>query len=164
MRTEELGREVRRMRMARGLTQAALAGAAGISRTTLNQFENGVVPDLGIRKVQAILSRLGMSLGVTSASRERTDFVRVAAATASVSFKSELTEDELIRALLTGKIPAGRRSHLRVLLEESTPAVVRGLIQQIGPWAKPGKVERHLAKIADTLGIAENQRKWLPLP
>jgi transcriptional regulator with XRE-family HTH domain len=160
MRTEELGHEVRRLRAARGLTQAALARAAGISRTTLNQFENGVVPDLGIRKVQAILDRLGLALAVESAAREGTDFVRVATATASVSFKTALTDGELIRALLTGKIPAGRRPHLRVLLEESTPAVMRGLIQQVGPWSKPGKVERHVERIADALGIPEKQRKW----
>jgi transcriptional regulator with XRE-family HTH domain len=161
MRTEELGREVRRLRVARGLTQAALARAAGISRTTLNQLENGIIPDLGIRKVQAILEPLGLALAVESAARERTDFVRVATTTANVSFEAALTEDELIHALLTGKIPAGRRPHLRALFEEATPEVMRGLIEQTGPWSKPGKVARHVERIADALEIAENQRKWL---
>ena len=60
MKLEEIGHEIRRARLARGLTQAQLASAAKLTRTTLNQFENGVIKDLGIRKVEALLDQLSV--------------------------------------------------------------------------------------------------------
>ena len=76
MRFQELGYEIRQGRLARGMTQAALAEAAGISRTTLNQLENGLSPDLGVRKVQAILDKLGLELAIQPAKpKVRPDFV-----------------------------------------------------------------------------------------
>ncbi|MGH9927712.1 MAG: helix-turn-helix transcriptional regulator, partial [Pyrinomonadaceae bacterium] len=48
MRLEQIGSEIKRFRQARRLTQAQLATGAGITRTTLNQLENGAVGDLGV--------------------------------------------------------------------------------------------------------------------
>src|SRR5688572_3051434 len=122
MRLQELGHRLRRARQARGLTQAQLAAAAGVTRATVNRLENGDVPDLGINKVQALLERLGLTLAVQEASRvHQPDFLRMACVTASVSFKEPLTERELVRALLTGKVPPRRHPHFRVLLEEAAP-------------------------------------------
>jgi len=147
MRLQELGYEIRRARIARGMTQARLAAEAGLTRTTLNQLENGLFPDLGVKKVQAILGRLGLALAVQQAA-VRQDFIRMASTTASVSYRSSLTEDELIHALLTGKVPPGKRPHFRTLLDEATPALLKGLISEAGQWTKPGRVERNLAKIS----------------
>lgn len=153
----EIGREIRRSRTARGLTQAQLARSAGLTRTTLNQLENGLVTDLGIRKVQAILDELGLILTVERAAEaKRSDFLRVASTAASVSFKTPLTERELLHALLTGKVPANRRAHVRALLEEAPRPVLDGLIQQVTRWTKPGKVEKNLSKIAASLGLPES--------
>ena len=63
--------EIKRFRLARGLTQAQLAAAAHLSRTTLNQLENGLVKDLGIRKVQAVLEQLGLVLATQSLPKPR---------------------------------------------------------------------------------------------
>ena len=153
MRLQELGYEIRRARLASGLTQAQLASAAGLTRTTLNQLENGVFPDLGVRKVQAILEKLGLALSIQPAGkRHRPDFIRMACTTANVSYKSALTEDELIQALLTGKIPPRRRPHLRTLLDEATPAQLVGLVSEVSQWAKPGRVEKNISKIAAEIG------------
>ena len=152
----EIGSQIRRFRRARGLTQAQLAAAAHVTRTTLNQLENGLLEDLGIRKVQAILEHVGLVLGVTDAALEprSSDFLRLASVSASVSFKDALTEKELLRALLTGKVPANRRPHLRHLLEEAPRPLMEGLVRQVTAWARPGKVESNLEKIAADLGIA----------
>jgi len=50
MKLEEIGHEIRRSRLSRGLTQAQLAVAAHITRTTLNQLENGVIKDLAFER------------------------------------------------------------------------------------------------------------------
>jgi len=162
MRLQEIGYQIRQARVARGLTQAQLASAAGISRVTLNQLESGVFPDLGVRKLQAVLDQVGLRLSIQPARNARTsDFISIASTSASVSFKEPLREDELIRALLTGKVPPGKRPHFRSLLEESKPSLVRGLLDEVSRWTKPGRVERNLAKIARTVGVTDRIDEWL---
>ena len=62
MNLPEIGHEIRRLRLSRGLAQAQLAAAAKITRTTLNQLENGVIKDLGIRKIEALFDQLGLDI------------------------------------------------------------------------------------------------------
>jgi transcriptional regulator with XRE-family HTH domain len=162
LRLQELGYEIRRARLARGLTQAQLAAAAGLSRTTLNQLENGVFPDLGVKKLRAILNHVGLVLTVQQAPKiPRPDFIRMACTTASVSYKNALTEDELIRALLDGKIPAGRKPHLRTLFDEATPSLLKGLVTEASRWTKPGRVEKNLVRIARDIGSTGRITEWL---
>jgi len=162
VRLQELGYAIRQARLERGLTQARLANAAGLSRTTLNQLENGLFPDLGVRKVLAILEKLRLDLAVQPVPEtRRPDFIRMACTTANVSYKIALTEDELIRALLTGKTPAGKRPHLRALLDEAAPELLRGLVGEAGKWTKPSRVEKNLGKIAHDVGAARRMATWL---
>lgn len=162
MRLQEIGYEIRRARIGRGLTQAALAKTSGLSRVTLNQLETGVFPDLGAKKLQGILEELGLTLAIQPAKRaRRSDYVRVAATTASVSFKQPLDEDELILALLTGKVPPGKRPHFRLLFDEATPSLMRGLIAEVSRWSKPGRVEKNLVKLAHDIGTTERIEEWL---
>jgi transcriptional regulator with XRE-family HTH domain len=160
MRLQALGYEIRRARTARGITQARLATQAGLSRTTLNQLENGLFPDLGVRKVQAILDCLDLELSIQQAA-DRSDPIRMAATTASVSYKSPLTEDELIHALINGRIPQGKRPHFRTLLDEGSPTLLKGLVKEAGQWTKPGRVEKNLAKIAREVGSTKRMEDWL---
>lgn len=160
MRLQALGHEIRRARIARGLTQARLAAEAGLSRTTLNRLENGLFPDLGVRKVQAILDRLGLALSIQPAV-DRSDPIRMAATTASVSFRTALTEDELVHALINGKIPPGKRPHFRTLLDEGTPTLLKGLVREAGQWTKPGRVEKNLRRIAREVGSTKRTEDWL---
>src|ERR1700730_8481955 len=162
MNMEQIGHEIRRTRLGRGLTQAELASAAHITRTTLNQLENGVIKDLGIRKVQAVLNQLGLALLIDRTPQPKPpDFLRLASTAASVSFKTTLSERELLRALLTGKVPRDRHPHLRTLLEESPRTLMKGLIQQVRLWTDPGKLERNLAKIAAAVGLPESPNRWM---
>jgi len=137
------------------MTQARLARASGISRVTLNQLENGLFPDLGVRKVQALLRNLGLELAIAeSAARQNPDFVGMASTSASVSFRKALSDEELIRILLTGKVPPDKRPHMRALLDEASPKLLQGLLEEVGRWTKPGRVEKNMATIARTLGTA----------
>lgn len=162
MRLQELGYEIRKARAARGLTQAQLAQAAGLSRTTLNQLENGLFPDLGVKKVQSILDRLGLDLAVEPAQKSRRpDFIQMACTTASVSFRESMAPDELVHALLSGKVPRNRRPHLRALLEEAPRPLLEALLEEVGRWARPGKVAGNIQKIAAELGVLQRTGTWL---
>ena len=154
MRLQELGFEIRKKRLALGLTQAQLADAAGVSRTTLNQFESGIFPDLGVRKVLSLLDQLGMTLAVQPVRKGRPEFIQMACTTANVSFRTTLTEDELIHALLTGKVPARKKAHLRTLLDDAPIALLNGLAKEVGRWSKPGRVDMNLARIAEQVGAS----------
>jgi len=160
MRLQPLGYEIRRARTALGITQARLAAQARLSRTTLNQLENGLFPDLGVKKVQAILDRLGLALSIQPAT-DRADPIRMAATTASVSYKSPLTEEELIHALIKGRIPQGKRPHFRTLLDEGSPTLLKGLVKEAGQWTKPGRVEKNIAKISREVGSTKRMEDWL---
>lgn len=162
MRLQDIGYQIRQARIARELTQAQLAHAAKVSRTTLNQLENGLFPDLGIKKLWAILDQVGLALAIQSAEKTaEPDFVRMACTTANVSYRDTLSEDELIRALLTGKIPAGRRPHFRTLLDEATPTLLQGLAKEVGRWTKPGRLEKNLDMIAREINSKREIGEWL---
>ncbi len=162
MHLPEIGYTIRRARLAQGMTQAKLAETAGLSRVTLNRLERGSFPDLGIRKLQSLLESVGLTLAIQSAPRTRPpDFIRLASTTASVSFKEPLTEAELILALLSGKVPRSKRPHFRLLFEEASPALQRGLLREVSRWTKPGQVEKSLATIARDVGATERVREWL---
>lgn len=163
MLIQELGAAIRRARNARGLTQQQLAAAAGLSRNTLNRLENGLFPDLGVKKAQAILEELGLELTLKPAKREagKPDFVGMACASASVSFKKSLTRDELVHALLSGNVTPGKKAHFIVLLEECPASLLNGLIEQAGAWVTPEKIRKNLRKIAKQVGIGEGDAGWL---
>jgi transcriptional regulator with XRE-family HTH domain len=166
MLIQELGRAVRNGRNARGLTQAQLAAEAGLSLNTVNRLENGLFPDLGVKKAGAILEKLGMELIVkpVEPKKQKPDFVSMACTSAGVSFKKQLTPDELVHALLSGKVPAGKEAHFITLLDEAPDVLLSGLIEQVGSWVKPGKVEKNLQKIAKQVGLSKEPAPWPKTP
>lgn len=60
----QTGLVIRDARKQAGLTQAELARRLGMSRATVSQLENGVIADLGIRKLAKIGDRLGLEIVV----------------------------------------------------------------------------------------------------
>jgi transcriptional regulator with XRE-family HTH domain len=158
MRLQQIGNIIRRARLASQTTQAQLAERSGLSRTTINQLERGVVPDLGIRKAQAVLAELGLALHVRPAPR-RPNYVRMALGSANSSYREKMSESELMRALTTGRIPRGRRPHLRTLFEEAPAAVLRGLVDE--PGRHGAQARRSALVIAKALGTLDRVRAVL---
>jgi HTH-type transcriptional regulator/antitoxin HipB len=64
MNFAETGLTVRNARKQAGLTQAELARRLRMSRATISQLENGVIGDLGIRKLALIADRLGLEVTI----------------------------------------------------------------------------------------------------
>lgn len=149
-----LGPVIRQARRARALTQAQLARQAGVARTTLNQLENGVFPDIGVKKLMAILESVGQRLAVVPAARERreTDYLRMACALAGTRIREPLRPDDLALILLTGKVPPHRRAHLRVIFKALPAPALEGIVAQVGAWSSPGKVLANAERIARGLG------------
>jgi HTH-type transcriptional regulator / antitoxin HipB len=63
----EIGEQIRRERKRRKLSQADLAGLLGMSRATISQIENGIVQEVGVRKLIRILEVLDLELRVRPA-------------------------------------------------------------------------------------------------
>jgi|KBSMisStandDraft_5_1062788.scaffolds.fasta_scaffold04043_13 transcriptional regulator with XRE-family HTH domain len=150
----ELGARIRQARKSRGLTQAVLAGRAGVTRETLNQLERGVAKDLGVAKVLRLLRAVDLDLLVLeAATRPMTNYVRLAATAGSTGFREPLAEEEVVHALLTAKAPARKRPHLRRLLEDSSPALIQGLVSQVSQWGTPAELQQNLTALARTLDV-----------
>lgn len=162
MKPQDLGQAIRSARKAGNLTQAELARTAGLSRETLNLLESGLVRDLGIRKVFAVLEALGLDLAIETVGRpRRPDYLRMACTTASVSFKNSLTENELVHAIVTGKVPQGKAAHLRALFDEAPISLLTGLVEEAGKWTKPGKLAKNLEKLVHDSGASRKAETWL---
>lgn len=72
MEMDELGQAVKNQRKALGLSQEAVASVNGMSRVTLSNFENGKLPELGVRKLMAVCSTLGLELVLKEATSRPT--------------------------------------------------------------------------------------------
>ncbi len=68
----ELGNLIKKLRKEAGLSQAQLAQRHGMSRATISGIENNTIPEVGIRKVAAILEGLGYELTATPKRRRKT--------------------------------------------------------------------------------------------
>ena len=90
----------------------------------------------------------------------RRDFIAMACTTASVSFREVLTPDELVYALLSGKVARNRRPHIRTLFDEAPVGLLQGLAEDAARWTKPGKLETNLRKLAIDLGAKHGVERW----
>ena len=160
MRIQDIGAAIRKARLDRGWTQARLAREAGLSRETLNLLENGLAKDLGVRKVLALFARLGLDVAVQPRPGGP-DYVRMASTAASVSYRSVLQEEELIRSLLTGKVPRGKEAHIRTLLDEAPSALLDGLAAEAARWSTRARLERNLLRLAEATGASRKVSEWL---
>lgn len=62
-----IGQEIHEARKKCKLSQAQLAKALGMSRTTIGQIEKGTVQEIGIRKLIRVLEYLGLELRIRQA-------------------------------------------------------------------------------------------------
>lgn len=59
-----VAQKVSTARAEKGWTQAELAALAGVHRVTICNLESGKIKELGLSKVQAILSQLSLTLEI----------------------------------------------------------------------------------------------------
>lgn len=158
---QEIGAPLKEARKSRGLTQQALAELAGLSRTTVNQLENGVFPDLGAKKLLTLLSAVGLELALAPKPKhsDHKDYLKLACTSANVSFKEFLTPDELVGALLSGMVPKARRPQLRAVFDEVPASVFDGMLAQVGAWATPERVQQNVGKLAGQIGSRRRAHK-----
>lgn len=69
---DDLGLLIKNLRKAAGLSQSQLAQRHGMSRATISGIENNTIPEVGIRKVSAILEGLGCELSAIPKRRRMT--------------------------------------------------------------------------------------------
>lgn len=153
MRLSEIGQQIREQRQSLGLTQDQLAKLSELSRTTINQMENGTLVDLGYAKLSNLLSVIGLDLQAQPATG-LSHALEVAARTASTSYKNTLAPEKLAEMLASGDAPDEYRPHLMTLLDETPLPVVIKAIQetaQRSPATTPRKMMQHMAKWADEL-------------
>jgi y4mF family transcriptional regulator len=163
----QLGAAVRLARERLGLTQAALAKRAAVGLKFLYELESGK-DTLRADKVLDVLAVLGLDLvvsprGMAPEAREDRaqyrietppqDYIGMACTTAGVSLRKALAPHELVQALLEGRPTPGKHAHFVVLLEEAPPALLQGLVAQVGAWGRPGQVARNIRKIASAVGV-----------
>lgn len=128
----ELGQRIRSRRLERKISQQQLAAMVGLSRESISRLESGTLNDLGIKKVIAIADALGMQLAIEPGERRaRPDFIARAVSAANLSLREHLYADELVQALLTGRVPPGRDAHLQAVFEELSPSNLEGLVEQV---------------------------------
>lgn len=134
----ELGTAVRARRSDMGLSQATLAHLAGLSRTTVNSLEKGSIKDLSLNRASKLLDVLGLSLSVPQVhprpARSRhthSSGLDVAARTANVSYKSQVTSDELRDVLVNAEVPPRIFANVRALLEDAPVATLARAVEQL---------------------------------
>lgn len=125
MDIHSIGKQVRQMRLALGISQVTLARLAGLTRVTIGNLEAGKLRDLGFQKVLRICELLGLNLS-TSTPAGTHDWLRIAAQTASTSYGTVMTAAELQAILITGIVPDRLAAHMATLLQEAPPSVVLG--------------------------------------
>jgi transcriptional regulator with XRE-family HTH domain len=67
-----IGEQIREARKKRHVSQAEVARALGMSRTTIGQIENGTVQEIGVRKLIRVLEYFNLEIGVRSAGKPPT--------------------------------------------------------------------------------------------
>ena len=153
-----IGSSVAHRRAELGLSQAALAGLAGLSRATVNALERGTVVDLSVGRLGRLMQALGTPLQLVSRaapSGPKADRValQTAAQTASVSYRKTLSSTALADALANGDILAGHVAHISTLLDEAPMPVVVAAAEAAARRAgvPPARVWKHIGAWAREL-------------
>ncbi|PHV22779.1 transcriptional regulator [Janthinobacterium sp. BJB446] len=163
MNIYEVGKAVRIRRLAVGLTQQRLGRLAGLSRQTVQQLEAGTIRDLSFGRVVNLLGVLGLNFAPPSIkSREKKCGLWMAAKNASVSYRGELTTEQLQQALATGQAPTNHISYLQHFLDETPLQVVVMAVEETAylEAVSPERIWVCVAQLARQLGSVRSEL-WL---
>ena len=140
---------VRTRRLALGLSQAQMANLTGLSRTTINLFENNALNDLGMAKGLHLMAVLGIELQASPLGRPKNALV-MASRSSSVSYKEPMSAKELFDALASGAIPPNKRAHVATLIDELPVGMIVSAVEEVAIQANvsPKKIWRHITQWA----------------
>jgi transcriptional regulator with XRE-family HTH domain len=132
----ELGQAVRVRRSDMGLTQQNVAKLSGLSRTTVNQIENGAIQDLSIKRATRLVDALGLKMSIAQARKlaptdSASTALQKACRVSGISYKLAIGPEVLKQALLSGEIPDAFRPHVRAVLEEAPIALLAAVAEQL---------------------------------
>ena len=153
-----IGSSVALRRAELGLSQAALAQLAGLSRATVNALERGTVVDLSVGRLGRLLQILGSQLQLVprpvrpGVAADRAA-LQTAAQTASVSYRDALPAAALSDALASGSMPLQFVAHISTLLDEAPLPVVVAAVEAAARRAAvpPARVWKHVGAWAREL-------------
>lgn len=72
MTLEELGSQIKLLRKSKNYSQNDLEEYSGITKRTISKVENGFIEEVGIKKVETILSLLGYEFTLREKGRPKT--------------------------------------------------------------------------------------------
>lgn len=147
---ETLGQKVKRRRRALGLTQQRLANLAEVSRRTVRRLEVCTASDLDVLHFD-VVRVLGLSGDTLSLfAREKKNGLWMAAKSSSISYKTEIDENQLRNALATGEVLGGFKANLHCFLDEVPVPVVVMAVEDTA-WLEsvhPARIWNNLDKLA----------------
>lgn len=160
MNLADIGHLVHVRRTALGLSQARLAAMSTLSRTTINQLENGVLVDLGATKLIALLDLVGINLDA-GARKGPMHALESLSQTASVSYKAVLEPDMFAAALVDGRLPERITAHVATLLDEAPLSLIVAAVEEVAVKSKlaPKLLWKHLLAWAHALHSPREE--WL---
>ena len=163
MHPYEVGKAVRVFRLAFGLTQLCLARLAGLSRQTVQQLEAGTISDLSFGRGVKLLGVLGLSFAPpTIKARAKKRGLWMASKNASVSYKGEMSSEQLRQALATGQVPTNLQSQLLHFLDETPLQIVVMAVEETAHLGTvpPAHIYACVAQLARQLGSVRSNH-WL---
>ncbi len=125
----ELGATIRRTRVESGISQLDLARMSKLSRATVNYVEQGSVA-IGADALLRILHTLGLSIGGPRTS-QGSSAVSLLAATASVSFRDDISTEEVERVLISGQVEEQWLAHIATIIDETSNAMLLRAVREI---------------------------------
>ncbi len=146
-----IGPAVHKRRQELGLTQAALAGLAGVSRATVNGLERGSLANLSLGRLGQLLQVMGLRLQWEPQRAPSGKALAQAAQMCSVSYTDALPPSVLAAALASGVLPEAYGAHMITFVDEVPLQVVVGAVEaaaaqggvpaakvwkHIGAWAR----------------------------
>lgn len=154
-----IGTAVLQRRTEMSLTQEALAQICGLPLSTVVAVEEHSIDNLSLAETQKLLEPIGLAMSALIASSKghgrgpvRTALER-AAATASTSYRTALSAQQLEAALQAGSAPTTIAPHLAALLDEAPMSLLAKVVEElhIGHGLERAHVWSQMRRIAREL-------------
>ncbi len=155
----QVGDSIKERRSELGLSQALLAKLSGLTRQTINGLESGKLKDLGFNRVCQVMNVIGLSPGMPSIGpRSAKEALWMAANTANVSYKREITPEQLAHILATGDLKREFIAHVATLLEEAPIPLLVMAVEEAAAKERvaPQTIWKNVASMADSLDLVRN--------